>query len=122
MQLKDFISETISQLVEGLAIAQENVSAFGGRVTPYVRNPVDKNGSLYGITQDKLPVIFVDFDVSIDAREAAGTRGGIGVVTGMLNLGSAGESNENRQQTNKIRFRIPVALPLHKHPNDICEA
>ena len=116
MQLKNFISETLSQLIEGIVEAQEKVQESGGRVSPHVRNPNDAK-SLYGRTNDHLPVIFVDFDVSIEAQEATGTKGGIGVVTGMFNLGSTGESKENRHSMNNIKFSIPVALPLqpYKH-------
>ncbi len=121
MQLKDFISETLSQLIAGVVEAQEKVQTSGGRVSPHVRNLSDSK-SLYGRTNDQLPVIFVDFDISVEAQEAKGTKGGIGVVTGMFNLGSAGESKENRQSMNKIKFSIPVALPLQPYFDDESKA
>lgn len=121
MQLKDFISETLSQLIGGVVEAQEKAQASGGRVSPHVRNPSDSK-SLYGRTNDQLPVIFVDFDISVEAQETTGTKGGIGVVTGMFNLGSAGESKENRQSMNKIKFSIPVALPLQPYKEDESKA
>ena len=117
MQLKDFISETLSQLIDGVVEAQEKVQASGGRVSPHVRTPNDPK-SLYGRTNDQLPVIFVDFDISVEAQDTKGTKGGIGVVTGMFNLGSGGESKENRQSMNKIKFSIPVALPLQPYKDD----
>jgi len=117
MQLKDFISETLSQLIDGVVEAQAKVQASGGRVSPHVRTPNDPK-SLYGRTNDQLPVIFVDFDISVEAQETKGTKGGIGVVTGMFNLGSGGESRENRQSMNKIKFSIPVALPLQPYKDD----
>lgn len=117
MQLKNFISETLSQLLEGVADAQARVQLSGGRVSPNVRTPNDSK-ALYGKTSDQLPVIFVDFDVSVEAQEGTGTKGGIGVVTGMFNLGSTGESRENRQSVNRIKFSIPVALPLQPYKTD----
>ena len=111
MELKHFISETLTQLIEGVVEAQSKVQPSGGRICPYVRNPSDSK-SLYGKTSEQMPVIFVDFDVSIEAQEGTGTKGGVGVVAGMFTLGSQGESKENRQSTNKIKFSIPVALPL----------
>jgi hypothetical protein len=113
MELKDFIAETLSQIVAGVAEAQTKVTSSGGQVSPHVRNPhEDKLGALYGRTNGGNPVIFVDFDVAVTADQGTGTKGGIGVVAGIFNLGSSGQSNENLQIANKIKFKIPVALPL----------
>ena len=117
MELKDFISETLSQLIDGVLDAQSKVQksgSRGGRISPHVRTPSDPK-SLYGRTNDDLPVIFVDFDISLVAQEGTGTKGGIGVVTGFLALGSQGESKENFQTSHKIKFKIPVALPLQPY-------
>lgn len=111
MELKDFISETLSQLISGVVEAQSKVSSSGGVVVPHVRTPSDEK-ALYGRTNDHLPVILVDFDISIMAQEGTGTKGGIGVVAGIFALGSQDQSNENLQTSNKIKFKIPVALPL----------
>lgn len=85
MELKYFISETLSQLIEGVVKAQSKVQASGGRISPHVQTPSDPK-SLYGRTNDKLPVIFVDFDISIEAQEGTGTKGGIGVVADVIQL------------------------------------
>ncbi len=117
MELKYFISETLSQIIDGVIDAQEKVQqsgASGGRISPHVRS-ISESASLYGRTNDKLPVILVDFDVSVEAKEESGTKGGIGVVSGIFNLGSSGESKENRQSSNNIKFSIPVALPLQPY-------
>lgn len=110
MELKQFISETLFQLIDGVVEAQSKVDSLGGRVIPHVRNTEQK----YSKTNDELPVISVDFDISVEAQEGTGTKGGVGVVTGMFNLGSSGESKENKQLSNRIKFSIPVALPLHR--------
>jgi hypothetical protein len=112
MELKQFISEALFQLIDGVVEAQSKVDSLGGRVIPFVRDPEKK--SLYSKTPDDLPVVFVDFDISVEAQEGTGTKGGVGVVTGMFNLGSSGESKENKQLSNRIKFSIPVALPLHR--------
>jgi hypothetical protein len=111
MELKDFIAETLSQIVTGVVEAQTKVSTAGGSVVPHVRNASDDK-SMYGRTNAGNPVIFVDFDVSIAAQEGTATKGGIGVVSGIFNLGSSGQSNENLQTSNKIKFKVPVGLPL----------
>lgn len=113
MELKTFISETLTQILEGVTDAQSKTAQTGGRVIPHVRTPRE-SANLYGHTNDKLPVILVDFDVSVFAQEGTGTKGGIGITMGVLALGSKGESNQQQNSTNKIKFQIPIALPLQK--------
>jgi hypothetical protein len=120
MELKDFISETLSQLIEGVIDAQNKVlrpGDTGGRVCPHVRNlPTEKaSAGLYGRTNDNLPVILVDFDILLVAQEESGKKGGIGVVTGLVGLGAQRENRENSQTSHKIQFKIPVALPLQTY-------
>lgn len=113
MELKTFISETLTQILEGVTESQSKASQTGGRIVPHVQTPRE-GANLYGHTNDKLPVIVVDFDVSVFAQEDTGTKGGIGIAIGVLALGSKGESNQQQNSTNKIKFQIPIALPLQK--------
>lgn len=114
MELKHFISETLSQLIEGITEAQKNVEESTAKISPnfsYTSRPE----LLLGKTPDGTHVISVDFDIAIDVQEGTKTQGGIGVVSGIFNLGSAGESSANKQSMNKIKFSIPVALPQHPY-------
>jgi len=111
LELKTFISETLIQILEGVAESQSKSLQTGGRILPHVRTPRE-GANLYGHTNDKLPVIIVDFDVSVFAQEGTGTKGGVGIVIGVLALGNKGESNQTQNSTNKIKFQKPIALPL----------
>jgi hypothetical protein len=115
MELKDFISETLSQIVTGVVDAQTKVATAGkgGAINPYVHAPHDIK-STYAWTNSKEPVVLVDFDIAIAAEQGTDTKGGIGVVAGIFAFGSQGQSKENQQSTNKIKFSVPVMLPLHK--------
>lgn len=112
MELKDFISETITQLIEGIVDAQSRVDSKGGRVCPYTANKLEHK-YVVAKTTDKLPVVAVDFDVLVTASEGTGTKGKIGVVAGMFTLGSQGESKHSNQSASRIKFMVPVALPIH---------
>ncbi|WPD22960.1 MAG: hypothetical protein SD837_00055 [Candidatus Electrothrix scaldis] len=112
MELKDFISETLTQLVEGIADAQSRVDGKGGRVCPYTYNKPEHK-SVIAKTKDNLPVVAVDFDVLITAEDGTGTKGNVSVVAGIFNLGSQGESKHSNQSASRVKFMVPVALPLH---------
>lgn len=118
MELKDFISETLSQLLEGIIEAQNKSAQIGGRIVPYIR-PSERQNEITVKTRDHMPIIFVDFDVSIVAGEDKGSKATIGVVAGLFGGGVQGHSSENLQTANKIKFKIPVALPLHKENDAI---
>lgn len=121
MDLKDFVSETLMQVVSGVVDAQTRVRSVGGAVVPLVRNPPEDIG-LYGTTNDGKPVVLIDFDVSIAVQEGTATKGGIGVVAGVFTLGTQGQSNENTQTASRIKFRVPVALPLQHHTTPSSDA
>lgn len=113
MELKDFISETLSQIIAGVVDAQSKVSGKGGAVNPYVHQLNDLK-TIYARTEDKEPVILVDFDIAIVAEQGTDTKGSIGVVAGIFALGTQGQSKENQQSSNKIKFNVPIMLPLQK--------
>lgn len=53
----------------------------------------------------------VKFDVGITATEGSGTKGGIGVVTGVVALGSQGRSDKAVEGVDRIQFTVPILLP-----------
>jgi hypothetical protein len=114
MELKDFISETLFQIVTGVVDAQTKVNAMGkgGSVNPFVHQLHDSSNCPR--TPSGEAVAQVDFDIAIIAEEGTGTKGGIGVVAGIFALGSQGQSKENFQTTNKIKFNVPVSLPAQR--------
>ncbi len=53
----------------------------------------------------------INFDVALTVTEGTGTKGGIGVVTGIFTLGSAGQSEAESSTVSRVKFAIPVVLP-----------
>lgn len=56
----------------------------------------------------------VDFDVALTISSESGTKGGIGVVGGVLNLGSSGESSKEKQAVCHLKLSVPLLLPAGK--------
>lgn len=103
MELKDFVAETLSQIVEGVRIAQKredgaNVNAamagaeFGGHLV---------NVGTYGVATR------VDFDVSVTAE----TKGGAGAKLSVFGVGVEGGAGHTAGSANRISFSVPVRLP-----------
>lgn len=111
MDLQEFVSQTIVQIVKGAAEARESVGEFNAAVNPETsatQEQLGKQGFLYapdGIVQ------VVQFDVALTVVEGTGTKGGIGVFSGAINLGSSGQSNNETSSVSHVKFSIPLRLP-----------
>ena len=113
MNLEDYIAETLQQIVSGVAKAQELTADHGAHVNPYLRGNVTINSSvgLIPTAAQGLYAQLVHFDVALTIKEGTGTKGGIGVATGIVNLGSAGKSSNENTTLNHVKFTVPLALP-----------
>jgi hypothetical protein len=113
MELKEFVKQTLCQIVEGVKEAQAAVTGHGGAVNPRFSRGAPSEFSSHGFMQTHTGGFaqFVQFDVALTATEGTGTKGGVGVVTGMFNLGSAGESKAENTSLSHVKFSVPLSLP-----------
>jgi hypothetical protein len=73
MQLKDFVTETLRQIVDGVKDAQQAAKVNGAVIAPYNKN-FEK----------------IEFDVAVTATEGTGTEGKVGINIWSI---AAGEQN-----------------------------
>jgi|BarGraIncu01121A_1022015.scaffolds.fasta_scaffold01699_5 hypothetical protein len=114
MELKEFVKETLIQIIKGVKEAQVAVKEDGGQV-----NPIH---AFYGDTTHKNTVRdsegqvihSIEFDVAITVKEDAGVKGGGGLVVGPVVIGTRGEMSEQNTSTNRIKFPVPISYPLQK--------
>ena len=113
MELKEFITEALSQIVEGVSEAQKRLSNSGAEINPKVLGTSDMiAGNGGGIrTQSENFAQIIEFDVAVTATEGSGKKGGIGIVAGPVTIGTAGHSNLENSSISKIKFNVPLALP-----------
>ncbi len=95
MELKDFIKETLVEIIEGVKDAQGAIDS----------------GSVVGRRQESAQT--VDFDVAVTTSSA--TEGG-GKVS-VMGIGSAGlEGSTSSEAVTRIKFAVPIDLPRKKLP------
>lgn len=112
MELKEFISQALADIVQGVLDAQQTLGTNGKFINPQLstqQGTHEKHGKLVSI-QGQL-VQSVEFDVAVTATEGTGTKGGIGVVAGVFALASQGQSTTETSAVSRIKFSISVALP-----------
>lgn len=113
MNLQEFIKTALIDIVAGVAQASEAANAHGANVGSM---------KLYGWTKENKvvtdenehPVATVEFDIALAEANSKDTKGGIGVYLGGVGLGSQGASHGEASTHSRIKFSVPVVLPIAK--------
>ena len=102
MDLKEFVSQTIIQIIDGIKLAQEEYpeNACPEMVKFHTQSPV--------INQ-------VDFDVAIYASDdkETGAKAGIKVMS-FISASGESKSNSSTGSSSRIKFQVPIRYPTPK--------
>jgi len=118
MELKEFVRQTIAEIAEGVGEAQQDVASKGACVNPALLGRVSNASDLGFLPTSAGVASILQFDVALSAKEGTDTKGGIGVVSGFVNLGSSGASNAENSSISRVQFNVPVALPRGNNKED----
>ncbi|MDA3926928.1 MAG: hypothetical protein PF904_19805 [Kiritimatiellae bacterium] len=109
MNLKDFVKQTLVDIVGAINEASEELKGSGATVNP-VELKTARNGN-----PKEFPILHeVEFDVAVLAQEGKEAKGGIGIVVASVCLGFQGRSETNASTHSRIKFKIPLLLPNPK--------
>lgn len=115
LDLQTFIKNSLVQIMRGCKEAQDELHSSHARICPRIEVPfLDGGGAsqhALGETGTNRLVQTVDFDVAVTATEETETKGGIGVMTAIINAGSAGQSGKSSESVSRLKFSIPVCYP-----------
>jgi hypothetical protein len=103
MELKDFLSRALVELVQGIREAQEKVVEYGGLVSPEM---MPGSGG---------PQI-VEFDLEVTTSEGEASKGGLGIFVGPFAAGAQGKNESHSGSVGRMRFKVPVEYPKQKRP------
>jgi hypothetical protein len=114
MELKEFVKETLTQIAAGVEESIASVRESGGYVNPATRiNSKNTDNSHFASMGHGRNVFLVDFDVNVTVVEETGTNAEAKLkVASLLSLGAGGESGNKSSATNRISFKVPLALPV----------
>jgi hypothetical protein len=111
MDPKEFVSKTLSQIIDGIKEVQanqlgENESESGGQRIGQVNPPI--SGPRQGmITRSGEQVEFVEFDMAVTAEETASAGAGVKVI----GFSVGGDLGEKSGTVSRVKFRVPVEWP-----------
>ena len=100
MNLKDFVSSTISQIVEGVA---EAINRTPDNVRSFV-NPVQMHVSHSDAKE-------IEFDVAVTVTSQVEGEGRAKISVLGINIGGGVDSLLENQAISRISFKVPVAWP-----------
>lgn len=119
MELKDFVTETLNQIISGVKSSQEfaqreeaviNGTNFRIYKADSTNNAVYYDSLTGGIIQ------LIDFDIAINITESQNAKGGIGIFVGSIGLGTQGEAYTGNNTVNRIKFSVPLRYPFQQQP------
>lgn len=115
MDLKQFVTETLVQISEGIEEAQRQLKERGSAAIVNTNMTETDVGHLVTGGRRR-PVEYVEFDVAILANEGTETKAGIGLtVASLLRLDAGGKSSESAGRESRIKFKVPMSYPMHKY-------
>ena len=105
MELRDFISQALTDIVGGIQDAQAKTPA--GVIVPPTSTQIGVVKT--GMTQFQN----VDFEVTVNADERSGRAAGLSVVSAVFGVGGGikSETGKSGGHAATLRFSVPVRLP-----------
>lgn len=107
MELSDFISSTITQIVDGVVDAQEKTKNTGCMINPDNIKVSDRG--VYSHNNGYVGLI--DFEVGLTEGDKSEGKAGIGVFLGSIGIGANTKMDTNTVSMTSVRFSIPIVLP-----------
>ncbi len=120
MKLGDYISQTISEIIDGVIGAQEYAKDKGAYINPKNVNWSDTKQAYYVVGhapagKDSNPMVSeLEFDVLLTLGEDKGIEGGIGIFATGLSLGYKADKKDHTATVNRLKFQILALLPQQK--------
>jgi hypothetical protein len=106
MDVKDFIADTLIQIIAGVKQAQDYAVQNGAIVNAGLDN---RDPSSREPTQQ------VDFDIFITTSDSTKIKTGVQVFfPNLLNVGGASRHESGDLTANRVRFSVPVLFPKQK--------
>lgn len=110
MELKEFVSQSLVQIMEGVMDAQQQTKELNARVNPFTNVRADGFVTEYAFKD----VSHVEFEVSVTSEDKKGMAGGLSVLFGAMSVSGKMDDVASKIALNRLKFRIPVVYPMYQ--------
>jgi hypothetical protein len=115
MDLKDFVSETLLSIIQGVNDAQEKAKELGAHINPggLMRSTSNISSNAIWDNTTNNYAQPVAFDVAITAEDSAKGGAKVKVLSGILGGDIGGEKGSKNVIASRVQFTVPLLLPAH---------
>jgi hypothetical protein len=122
MELKEFITETISAITDATIELQKKYDATDVLIYPPSDGPGSKTYQEASAAHTYRHVKDVEFDVALTVGTATEGGGKAGIKVMSLDIGAGGGVAKSSEQISRVHFSIPLALTHKEAENKNLEA
>lgn len=102
MELKEFISESLSQILDGINEASKKLETTSKH--PIIYNPGQIRNNAFDQTEK------IEFEVIVDVESKDTKKGGAKITVFSIGVGAEADKSLTHTQQNKIKFSVPVCF------------
>ena len=103
MELKDFISNTLKQIVDGISDSKGYAKDKKAFVVP--------NNAEAEFDMTHREIYSVKFDIAITTTDNTKSETGVGIFVAAVGLGGKTGSSSGNQAISRIQFEVPIKYP-----------
>jgi len=103
MELKEFIAESLKQIIDGVWDAQDYAA---GHVAPSDINIFTGEPDGEGQRES------IEFDIAVTVSETSGKEGKAGISISPFNLNAKTSKELNSSTVSRLTFKVPVIYPV----------
>ncbi len=112
MELKEFVSQALIELMEGIIIAQKHAVNCDAIISPNTETRLKtKLGVIDGFEWESNNI---EFDVAISTSDNLEGKVGAGIFVAPFSLGGQTKGELYNQTVSRLKFSIPIFLPGQK--------
>jgi hypothetical protein len=114
MELKEFVAESLKNIIDGVTDAQEYAKGKNAIINPNYPLSFDKIlGFAQYYDEDQFGHYhqIIEFDVAVTTSSETESKVGGGIFVAAASLGAAGKDKQGDSMYSRIKFSIPIELP-----------
>jgi len=110
MELKEFITQTLININQGIIDAQEQTKDSGIKINP--KNIRKRDSGNYDVYNGNSATIQeIEFNIVVNVAEGNDSKIAVGAFTGLLSGGVSNTNQNNNSTQTTIKFNLPVQFP-----------
>jgi hypothetical protein len=109
MDIKDFVENSLIQIVEGVVNANTKLKEMGAKVSSKDIRPLRESTTYNQVTNQVVNLVDFDLALTVSDKDSSGIGGGIKITS--FTIGGQSQNESTKQTVSRIKFSIPLTLP-----------